>query len=450
MEVSKDGGEQTMGDSVDFFSQLPMNLSEESSYFMKIHPTSSSQNDAPLVYNFSVDENCYADLSQSYHYVRFKIMKADRTSTIGKTGADNTYAENEKVAPINYYGNTLFSNVELYLNNNLIENSNNLYAYKAYIQAFLSNSTDVKNNQMGVSGYYEDSGDVHTEATRRSMMNEDCANKGLARRFALSKESTPFTSLSPIHLDFCGQNRYLMNKTDVKIRFTRAKPEFALISGTNGEYSIVINESYLLIRMVKPRESLRLAVEESLQNNLALYPMKKSEMRFYTNAGNSQSISEPNLYTGHLPTRVAIALVKTSSLDGTVTESPFYFEHFNVTDMDFKISGKTLTTDPLKIDLTHDDYVLPYSLLYRNTGGLFENDSIISYKQYKNGFFIYVFDLTEDNDNTSSHMHQPQTGTISLDIRVNTPPGVPVSIVAVFEHETVLTCDKDRVFELKQ
>ena len=448
MEV-KSSDQESLGEGTDFFSTLPMGLSEEESYIMKIHPTSSSQNEAPLIYEFDVDDGHYADLSQSFHYVNFRIMKSDRTTPITPTGAGNALTNLEKVAPINYPGNTIFSNVELYLNNEMIESSNNLYPYKAYIQAFLSNPSDVKTHQMAVSGYYEDTGTVHAAAVVQAMDANDCANKGLRQRFDRSRLSTPFATISPLHLDFCGQSKYILNRTEVKIRMTRSRTEFALISGDDdGEYSIVLADSYLMVRMVKPRESLRLAIEESLNDNPARYPMKQCEMRFYTNAGTSQTIVEPNMYTGHLPTRVAIGLVATEHLDGDLTKSPFYFDHFNVTEIDLKVNGKSVTTDPLKISIDNSDHTLPFAMLYQNTGGLFQNESLISYEQYKYGFFLYVFDLTQDNDHDADHFHQPRTGVISLDIRTSAAPGTPVSIVSMFEKEVVLTCDKDRTYSL--
>lgn len=446
----EENGQESLADSTDFFSSPPMNLAEEESYFMKISPTSSSQNEAPLVYEFDVDDGHYADLGQCFHFVTFKILKEDRRTEIGKTGAGNTYKDEEKVAPISYFSNTLFANAELYLNNDLIESANNLYPYKSYLQAFLSNPVDAKNNQMQVAGYYPDTGEtVHGGALAKTMHSEECKNTGLHDRFNLCAQSKEFSCFAPLHLDFGSQNRYVLNKTEIKIRLTRAKSAFGLIAGDDTkEYALVISDSYIMLRMVRPRESLRLAIEESLANNDAKYPMKQCEMRFFTNSGTSTAIVEPNIYSGHLPTRVAIGLVATSHLDGHLYSSPFFFNNFDVKTVDLKVNGKTVTTDPLKINIANNDYVLPFSMLYRNTGGLFQNESIISYKDYKNGNFLYVFDLTDDGDHESGHFHQPSSGIISLDIRTGTAPTVPVSVICMFEREVIVTCDKERKYDV--
>jgi hypothetical protein len=263
----------------------------------------------------------------------------------------------------------------------------------------------------------------------------------------LSKYSTPFASVSPLHLDFCTQNRYVQNRTHVKIRLTRVDPNFGLIANVDTKtFAIRIQEAFLQVRMVRPRESLRLAVEQTLENNLVKYPTKQCEMRFFTFAGTANTINEPNLYSGHLPTRIAIGLVDTDALDGHWKKSPFNFKHFNVTDVDLKVNGKSIPNDPMKIDLTNNDYVIPYTMMFTSTGGLFNNEPLIDYEQFKNGHFIYVFDLTEDGEHGLDHFHQPKSGVVSIDLRTSAPPNHSVAMVVMFEKEAILTCDKERAY----
>lgn len=441
--------QESLGEATDFFTSPPVMVSEEESYFMKVHPTSSIDNNAPIIYEFDVDDSHYADLNNCFQYLRMRIMKSDRTSAVPQPDGNNAPGDGHKAAPINYPSNTIFQDIQLFLNGQLVESSNNLYPYKSYMQTFLSFGEETKKNQLAVSGYYEDTGNIDDNGARTSMHSDDCGNSGLHRRFEMSKYSTPFSTLGPLHLDFCTQNRYVQNRTRVKIRLTRADDKFGIISNAdNGDFSYVIQQAYLMVRMVRPRESLRLAVEQALDTNLAKYPLKRCEMRFFTFPGNSNTMSEPNLYQGHLPTRLALGLVDTQALDGHWQKSPFNFEPFAVNEIDVKLNGKSVTTDPLKIDLDNEDYVHPYFWMFRSTGGLLENEALISYSQYKKGHFLYVFDLTEDGEHGLDHFHQPKTGTLSLDIRVNTPPGKSVALIAMIEREVIITCDKDRTYKV--
>ena len=427
--------------------------SEEESYLMKVYPTTSIDNQAPIIYEFDIDDSHYADLNNCFQVVTFRIMKADRTTAIpapapAEGQAAGIDGEDQKVAPINYFGNTLFENVELYLNGNLMESCNNLYPYKAFLQTFLSMGEDVKNNQLALCGYHSDTGDIDSDAIRTAM-NGNCANTGLKNRYKLSKYSQSFTSLAPLHLDFCAQKRYLQNRTNVKIRLSRVSPQFGLIAASeNKGFTWVTTSAHLLVRMVKPRDSLRLAVEQALQTETIKYPLKTTEMRYFTFPGNSTTLNEPSLYTGHLPVRLCLALVESSALDGHYKKSPFNFKPFSVSEIDVRVNGKSVTNDPIKIDFDNNDYVLPYFWMFRNTGGLFTNEPIINYGQYKKGYFIYVFDLTQDNEHGINEFHQPRSGVISLDIRLSEAPDVPLALVGMFEKEMIAVCDEHRNYKL--
>lgn len=441
--------QESLGEATDFFTTPPVMVSEEDSYFMRIHPTSSIENSAPIIYEFEVDDSHFADLSNMVQYLQLRVMKADRSTPIPDPGPDNQDGDAQKACFINYPSNTLFKQAEVWLNGELVESSNNLYPYKSYMQAFLSYGQETKNNQLAIAGYYQDTGDIDSDDTRTAMNSPNCGNKGLHQRYEMSKYSRPFSTLAPLHLDLCTQKRYLQNRTHVKIRLTRVDDKFGIISKSNdGGFSYIIQQAYLQVRMVRPRESLRLAVEQSLETNLARYPMKRCEMRFYSFAGNSNSLTEPSLYQGHLPVRVALALVDSQNLHGDWTSSPLKFEACNVSEINLKINGRSCTTEPLRINLGENDFVHPYFWMYRSTGGLFGNESLIKYSDYKQGNFLYVFDLTEDGDHSLDHFHQPKTGTLSLDIRVTSPPNRSMALVAMFEREIIITCDKDRKYRV--
>jgi hypothetical protein len=438
--------QENMSGAMDYFVAPGISISEDESYMMKVYPTSSIDNRAPIIYELDIDDSHYADLSECYHYVRLRVTKSDHTNIADPNGAAT---DGTKVAPINYYGSTMFQNVELYLNGELIESSNNLYPYKSYLQSFLSYGNDVKSNQLALAGYYQDTSNIDTDGIRDTMAAVDCSNKGLHQRYERSKHSRPVASMSRLHLDMCTQGRYIQNRTNVKIRLSRVEPRFGLIAkDATQNFNYEIEQAYLLVRMVKPRESLRLAVEESLEQAVAKYPTKSCEMRFFTFAGNSNTLSEPNLYSGKLPTRVALGLVDADAMDGVYTKSPFNFKPFTVTEVDLKVNGKSVTTDPLKIDLEHDDYALPYFWLYKSTGGLLDNEALVDYEQFKKGYFLYVFDLTEDGEHGGDHFHQPKSGVLSLDIRIRTPPNSPVALIALFEREIMITCDRERNYKV--
>ena len=442
---------EIISNSFDFFSKPALGISEEESHFIKISPNTSLDNEAPIIYDFDTDYSKYADLSQMFHFVQMKIVKSNNQD-LGDVPAAGA-GDDHKVAPCCNFSSSFFENVELYLNGTLIESSNNLYPYKSYLQTLLSYDTQIKKTQLQAAGLYDDDGANQDSDNVRNTMNADaCTNKNLKKRYELSKASKSFVSLSPIHLDICTQGKYIQNKTNIKIRFTRAHPKFALIANNDTKnFKYVIERAFIMVRIVKPRESLRYAIEKGLDIFDAKYALKSCSLRFFTFPQNTTILNEPNLYSGPMPTRICLGLVESKAQAGHYKKSPFNFQPFKVQEIDIRKNGQSLTSDPLKIDMDKNDYLQPYFHLQNSIGGFLSSDtSIIPYEQFKNGKFIYVFDLTSDYEHSLEQFHQPEIGNLSIEIRLAGQHDEGLTLIVMLEHETILTCNKDRQYSIQK
>ena len=68
------------------------------------------------------------DLTNTYLFVRAKVTKADGSN----------HDTDNPVGPMNNWLHSLFSQVDVYLNNTLVTPSTNTYPYRAYIETALS------------------------------------------------------------------------------------------------------------------------------------------------------------------------------------------------------------------------------------------------------------------------------------------------------------------------
>ena len=121
-----------------------------SSHERQIFPTTSIDENC-VEFEFQTDRNYYVDLRQSFLALKLKFVKGrgydtyeskekkkehkDESVVFTETGTDDSDDE-EEVARVTYVNNikhSLFSNVEVYINNQQIYNSNGLYAHKSYI-----------------------------------------------------------------------------------------------------------------------------------------------------------------------------------------------------------------------------------------------------------------------------------------------------------------------------
>ena len=108
-----------------------------SSHEQEIYPTTSLDENC-IEFQFQKDWNYYVDLRQSFLASKLKFVKGqehkDESVVFAETGDDDS--EEEEVARVTFVNNimhSIFSNVEVYINNQQIYNSNGLYAHKSYI-----------------------------------------------------------------------------------------------------------------------------------------------------------------------------------------------------------------------------------------------------------------------------------------------------------------------------
>ena len=118
-----------------------------SSHEQKIYPTTSLDENC-IEFEFQTDWNYYVDLRQRYSALKLKFVRGrddenDNSKEVEKEHKGEVKADEEETAEeeapvplVTHVGNifhSIFSNVEVYINNQQNYNSNGLYAHESYI-----------------------------------------------------------------------------------------------------------------------------------------------------------------------------------------------------------------------------------------------------------------------------------------------------------------------------
>jgi hypothetical protein len=101
----------------------------EEGQFVEIHPLASLAPGAPIEFAISGNTEEYLDLFNTFLHVKAKV-------TLGN--GNNLPAGDVEVAPVNYYMHSLFSQVDVSLNDTLVTTSENTYSFRAYLEAMLN------------------------------------------------------------------------------------------------------------------------------------------------------------------------------------------------------------------------------------------------------------------------------------------------------------------------
>ncbi|GFW51141.1 uncharacterized protein F54H12.2 [Trichonephila clavipes] len=187
----------------------------------QFHPLSKVFDNAPVEFNISGSAEVYIDLNQTQLYVKAKIVKMDNTPI----------TKDDTIGPVNLFLHSLFSQVDVSLNDHVVSNSSNTYPYRSYIETLLNHGYNGKTSQLTSELFYKDSDD------------------GLKKRTDFFKESATVDRIGCIHSDLFHQGRLLLNLVDLKIKLIRSKPEFCL-QGSEG-FKVVLDHLSLFIRKVR-------------------------------------------------------------------------------------------------------------------------------------------------------------------------------------------------------
>ena len=122
---------------LDLFTALPTQVVMDSSQWIEYQPISSISPNAPIEFQVTGTEN-YLDLAKSMLFIKLKITKAN--------GGDLT--TDEKVAPVNNFLQSLFKQVDVFLNGIQVTQSTGTYSYKSMLETILNYGLSAKKSHL--------------------------------------------------------------------------------------------------------------------------------------------------------------------------------------------------------------------------------------------------------------------------------------------------------------
>ena len=124
-----------MKSELDIFTVPATQTSIETGNWVEYNPIATLDDGSSIEFCLSGSGQEYLDAANTQLYVKARILQADGTAI----------ADDAQVGPINLFLQSLFSDVEVSLNETPVTSSNNTYAYRAYIETLLSYGQRLKN-----------------------------------------------------------------------------------------------------------------------------------------------------------------------------------------------------------------------------------------------------------------------------------------------------------------
>jgi len=112
------------------------------------------------------------------------------------------------------------------------------------------------------------------------------------------------------------------------------------MSEENRRRQFHLSNKHGFVRKVKLTPSVFLAHAKTLERGTAKYPIRRVVCKSFTIPQNYLDVSHEKLFSGLLPTRVVVGLVRNDAFNGHVERNPFNFPTFKF-ERDFAVSGRT-------------------------------------------------------------------------------------------------------------
>jgi hypothetical protein len=415
---------------IDLFSVPPTQIAIESGSWDTIQPSDSFNKGNVVEFKIPKDSHHYIDLSQTQLYLKVRLSQ----------GAN----QQNNVIPVNNFLHSLFEDITVRFNGTIVEQTGRTYPYRAYIEDLLNYDSESKSTFLQQQLFYKDE---YTDTHTIEKFHET-NNNGIARHNFVVNGMNPMIGF--LHLDTFKMNRYLLNDVEVNLQMTRSPNNFNLIANQDGIYKVDFLSAYLKVRRIVLSPSIMLNHAMQLEKTTAKYPIKKVLVKQYNMSFNTNT-NYVELCNGIIPSRVIIGFLKNKTMAGDITTNPYYFEHFNLSQISlrlasklvpyttpllFEFAGPTTITDPNKNNILEG-----YNTLFTN---IRHAGSDISYKDFINGYFLLCFDLSPDLC-SDSHYNMLSDGKLELITQFQTADNAnAISVVAYLEYDSIIEITKER------
>lgn len=386
------------------------------------HPVNSIQGTVPIEFFIPGSADEYIDLNDINLQLVVKVTKA--------SGAKIDAAD--KVAPINLAISSLFSDVSVTVGERQVHGGDFDYPYTSYLLTATQFQKQAQDTHLELWGWYRDNAGKFDDET----------NTGHINRMQTVKGSILYELYGPLFVGITRQERYLISLTDLRIKLTRASSKFALLCADGGDFNVRIQKAILYVRRVEVNPSVIEGHAVGLEKRNAIYHYLDTKMIVHTITKDSLETMRDNIFPIQLPKTLFIAMIDHEAYSGHIKKNPFNFQNYDLKKLAVYRNGQVVQGRVLEPNYKNNQYTLAYGMTMRALKMYNSDDSnAITYDDFKNGFNIYVFDLTADADTESTYRTVNLDKGLRLEATFDTklPDNVNMLIMGLFETEMEIT-----------
>lgn len=421
----------TFQSSLNLTTLPPTDVSIVKSFIEDVYPVyPPTSPDTPLEFLITSNSTYFTDPSSIELEMLLKIT----------TGTGSFLTSTSKTVPGNFPFASIFSNLDIYVNNVAITKGSNNYPYAAFINRAISHGTDSLNTKLKMEKFFKEDVEDATIATNKTYHNL----KGVGQEFEV---------VGKIAHGIFEQNRMFPPSTSIRIKLRRATNTFSLLgdapaSGSNFTDVIKIEDAVLKVR----RCIVNTKVEEKIKKDLLQgekmgYKFKDFDVVSYSiPQGWSDHVSDV-IQMGPSPDAVVIGFVTSKAYAGSVSKSPFFFKPFNLTSISVTLDGEPQVVNELRLNTSKKRFNYAYSQIFKMIPKT-EGTTFITPENFlENGASLFVFDI--NNAVKDDRFALTRSGALKIHCKFGSALSENVQVICYLVQSRLLGIDNQNQVYLK-
>lgn len=401
--------------------------------------TSTTTENGTLEFKIPKVGNLYTDLGSIFLNLKFRILNEKGELYQKKEATEKEAAKDkEQPIPISNFLFSIFKSATVLLNNQQISHTDFL-CYEDYIIHLINTdnatiSTNLR-NQMFVK---DTAGEMDTI--------DKSKNKGIIVRSNISYDSAYVDLCGRLSLDVFNQTRLLLNNCEIKIILTLGNYDFYMLQKSTLASGILkISDVSLSVTHYEINPNVILHHHAQLMKTPAIYPYKRTQLKTFTISQGLTSITLDSCITGHLPSKIVLAMVKNSAFSGKKELNPFNFEHFNLKSLGVYVNGKCLTQQPIQMDYENDLYAKAYQQFLEGSDNIYnDREAAITKTEFKYGYNLYPFIIAPKTSFSNCEcLDTLDEGVVRIEMAFDEKLEETVTLILLAEFDAQLLIDKN-------
>ena len=431
MSIISSNSSEGINSRLMLFSLPPTDTSIQNINYIEIRPTTQISASNPIVYEIPASGVEYKALADATHAVKFKVVKLDGTNP----------EDDAKVGVVNLTLQSLFKQVDVFLDGKLVSSSDNCYHYSAIFETLLNYGGAAKTTQFQSQLFYKDKGVMDSGDPTLG------DNSGLGSRYTYTSKGRVVSLEGKIHSGLHNISRLLLNGVRLTYRFHR-NPDSVILMSTEVpfNYKVEIIDHCIKIPYVTVSSAVILSHAEMLKSQPAMYPMKRSEVKSFSIAQGSLNLNQL-ISQDVVPHYVLVGFVKSEAFNGNPKFNCFNFKHYNVNYLNLTLDGVSVGNSPIETVFSENkiDYTEAFLNLFK-VSSKFNKDAgnNLTFGDFNNGYSIFAFEINPLKSFNNEALYPTRTGTLRLQCKFDAVLPEAINVITYSVFDSVIYIDQTR------